>query len=419
MQNGGLASVFPFIRSNPGFLGFGFLMAFVSSGGQTYLIGVFGPEIQAAFSLSHTQWGSYYMIGTLSSSLLLLWSGKLIDSIDLRIYTVFVVLGMAAACLAMGFADSVVGVIGAIFLLRHFGQGLSSHTSVTSMARYFGPDRGKAIALSSMGFSLGEGVLPVLVVTTIALFGWRQSYMVVALATLLLLPGLLLLLAGHGKRHQEYLAEMDSRADRSKEPGDQAHKTRKQVLWEWRFWLIMFGTLSSSLILTAMFFHHLNLAQAKGWSGTWVTGNYGVYAVATVITSFAVGPLVDRLTAVRVMPLYMLPLAVAFVSLIYGESPYWVLPYMLLMGVTTGLYYTGTPALLTELYGTRHLGAIKSMVGSLGVFATALGPVLVGILLDTGLGMDDICLVFVLMCLVSTVLMVYALHPGMLPGRRE
>ena len=154
MQNGGSASVFPFVRSNAGFLGFGFLMAFVSSGGQTYLIGVFGPEIQAAFSLSHTQWGSYYMIGTLSSSLLLLWSGKLIDSIDLRVYTVFVVLGMAAACLAMGFADSVVGVIGSIFLLRHFGQGLSSHTSVTSMARYFGPNRGKAIALSSMGFSL-------------------------------------------------------------------------------------------------------------------------------------------------------------------------------------------------------------------------------------------------------------------------
>ncbi len=417
MQNGGSARVFPFIRSNARFLGFGFLMAFVSSGGQTYLIGVFGPEIQSAFGLSHTQWGSCYMVGTLTSSLLLLWSGKLIDSTDLRIYTVLVVFGMAAACLAMSLTGSVAGVIFSIFLLRHFGQGLSSHTSVTSMARYFGPNRGKAIALSSMGFSFGEGVLPVLVVIAIALLGWRQSYLAVGLATVMLLPVLLVLLAGHGKRHREYLGETDSRARQPGESGDKVHKTRKQVLRELRFWLIMFGTLSASLILTAMFFHHLNLADAKDWSGTWVTGNYSVYAVATVITSFAAGPLVDRLTAVRVMPLFMLPLAVGFGSLVYGVSPYWVLPYMLLMGVTTGLYYTGTPALLTELYGTRYLGAIKSMVGSLGVFATALGPVLVGTLLDTGFSMDDICLVFALMCLVSTVLMICALHPGMLIRR--
>ena len=40
-----------FARSNPRFLGFGFFMAFMSSAGQTYFIGVFGQGIQADFGL--------------------------------------------------------------------------------------------------------------------------------------------------------------------------------------------------------------------------------------------------------------------------------------------------------------------------------------------------------------------------------
>ena len=42
---------------------FSFLMALYSSFGQTYFIGVFGPQIQSEFGLSHTAWGSIYMAG--------------------------------------------------------------------------------------------------------------------------------------------------------------------------------------------------------------------------------------------------------------------------------------------------------------------------------------------------------------------
>ncbi|HAF75443.1 MAG TPA: MFS transporter, partial [Gammaproteobacteria bacterium] len=50
---------------------FSFLMTFYSSFGQTYFIGVFGPQIQAEFDLSHTLWGSIYLAGTLASALLM------------------------------------------------------------------------------------------------------------------------------------------------------------------------------------------------------------------------------------------------------------------------------------------------------------------------------------------------------------
>ena len=115
-----------FALSNPRFLGFGFLLAFLSSAGQTYFIGVFGADIQAEFGLDAGSWGRIYMFGTLASALLINWSGALIDRIDLRLFTALALLGLSAACLMMGSVASPAMLIFAIFLLRHFGHSAVS-----------------------------------------------------------------------------------------------------------------------------------------------------------------------------------------------------------------------------------------------------------------------------------------------------
>ena len=119
-------------------LAFGFLMAFASSAGQTYLVGVFGPGIQQSFGLSHSAWGIIYMVGTLASSVVIVWSGALIARIPLRSYVAISLTGLLVACIAMSVAPTVWMVVFAVFLLRQFGQGLTSHASVTTMARRFG-----------------------------------------------------------------------------------------------------------------------------------------------------------------------------------------------------------------------------------------------------------------------------------------
>jgi hypothetical protein len=41
-------------------------------------------------------------------------------------------------------------------------------------------------------------------------------------------------------------------------------------------------------------------------------------------------------------------------------------------------------ALWVEIYGTAHIGAVRAMVAALGVFASALSPVAMGLLIDIG-----------------------------------
>ena len=92
-------------------LGFGFLLSFSSSFGQTYFIGVFGPAIQTEFALSYTLWGAIYLIGTLASAAILPWTGSLIDRFRLPTYTLFVGAGLVIACSAISLTSGIVSLI--------------------------------------------------------------------------------------------------------------------------------------------------------------------------------------------------------------------------------------------------------------------------------------------------------------------
>jgi MFS family permease len=396
-----------FARTNPRFLGFGFFLAFLSSAGQTYFVGVFGTAIQADFGLDPGSWGRTYMIGTLASALVINWSGSLIDRFDLRIFTVATLVGLAAACLLMGSVNSPLLLVAAIFMLRQFGQGLTSHTGITSMARYHDVDRGKAIALAAIGFSCGEAVLPLIGLYAAQAIGWRMTFYAVAVCVLAAILPALWLLKGHGRRHAEHSAALERRAA---EASGAADYTRRQMLSEKRFYLMLPAMISPSMIGTALFFFPAEIAAAKHWSSLWVTGNYWLYSTVSVATTIYSGLLIDRFGARRVVPLFLLPLAVALVVLNLSDQRWIIWPYMLLMGLSTGLYFTGLSALWAELYGARHLGAIKSLTNAVMVFASALGPALVGTLLEWGVAFAAISILLAVFCLLATAMLGYALR---------
>lgn len=402
-----LVDYWRFALSNPRFLGFGFFLAFMSSAGQTYFIGVFGAGIQADFGLDSGSWGRIYMIGTLASALVINWTGALIDKLDLRVFTSLALFGLSCACMVMGSVTSPLLLVVAVFMLRQFGQGLSSHAGITSMARYHSADRGKAIALAAIGFAFGEALLPVLGLYASQLWGWRQTFYIVAAVVLFSILLALWLLKGHRQRHARHNEALEKRDREQNARGDY---TRRQMLSEARFYFMLPAMIAPSMIGTALFFFPSEIASAKNWSSLWLTGNYWLYSLVSVVTTIYSGVLIDRFSARRVVPLFLLPLALALVVLNTSDHRFIVWPYMLLMGFSSGLYFTGLSALWAELYGARHLGAIKSMTNAIMVFASALGPALVGTLLEWQLPFPAISMLLVAFCLVATALLVYTLR---------
>lgn len=374
-----------FLTRHPRRLALGFLLTFFGSFGQTFFIALFGGEIRAEFSLTPGSFGAVYSAATLTSAALMIQVGAWIDRAALRIYIAFILSGLAMAALVLGLVptNSLIVLFGVILLLRLCGQGLLGHTATTVMAREFGRDRGKAISFATLGHSAGEAILPLTAVALMAALGWRGAWTVIGLVVLLAALPLLLRLAG--PTHDVAAGQRGG-----VQAGSESDWTRRRVLGDPAFYLLLPAMLAPPFINTGIFFHQVPLVEAKGWPLALFASAFTTYAVVTVAATLYGGRLVDRTSAQSVLRYALLPLALGLVLLAGSSHPLTSHGYMILAGMSQGLFYTIATALWAELYGLRYLGAIRALSTSMMVIATGLSPALFGWLIDAGMAMETI-----------------------------
>jgi MFS family permease len=398
---------FQFLARHARLLTFGLLLTFCSSFGQTYFIALFSGELRATFDLGHGGLGAAYTAGTLASGLVVAFVGRLIDRVDLRVFTLAVVLTLATACLVMASLAAAWMLVAAFFLLRLAGQGMMTHTAVTAMARYVPEGRGKAISIAALGLPLAEAVLPITAVAAITLIGWRGSWLAGSLLlTLGLAPLVLWLLSGHAARHAAF-----ERAGGRAAVG--RSWSRREVLTDPRFHLMLPALLAPSFISTGVFFHQVRVTEVKGWELAWFASGFAAYAAASVATSLVSGPLVDRLGARHLVRHVLLPIGIASLSLALTDHPIAILLWMVGTGATSGASVTVVNALWAELYGVAHLGAIRALAQAGMVISSALSPWLFGFLFDAGVGVTTVLLACVAYLVAGTVLLHLAAAPGL------
>ena len=371
-------------------------MMFWSSPGQTYLISLYGAEIRNEFGLSHGSFGGLYSLGTLLSAGVIVWSGRLVDRVDLRYLSLWLSVFLAIACWYMSVTVGVITLAIAFFLLRQSGQGLFSHVAITVMSRYFEGARGKATSVAALGFAVAEACLPVITIALIGWVGWRDAWRITGVVMLVcLIPAILWLLRDHKARHQRFLQELDSYADSAN--GQVKRKlrhqwTRAEVLRDRRFYLSAPAFLAPSFFFTGFFFHQVHVVTAKGWDLIWWGSWFALYAGASLVATMITGPLVDKLGAVRLLPFFPLPLAFGLFVLSLTNMPWVGLVFLACAGITSGWTVTVMGPFWAELYGVLHLGSIKALGSALSVFASALSPFLLGWLIDINLSIDNLAL---------------------------
>lgn len=372
---------FRFLRGNVPFLLAGVLLTFTSSYGQTFFISIFAGEIMRSFSLSDGQWGGIYTLGTTLSAITMVWAGTLTDRYRVRALANFVGPGLALSCLAMAAVPGPIWLIFVVFALRLFGQGLFSHLSIVAMARWFVGNRGKALSISSMGFALGQALLPVVFVAALGVVGWRWLWVVAAGLTLVVLPVLARLLRAE--------RTPQSAADESPSPGmGGRHWTRGEVLRHPLFWLAIPLLLGPPAWGTALFFQQVHFAAEKGWLLVDYVALLPLFTAVSITATFATGALIDRVGTAVLMMVYMFPFALAFVVLWRAETLAMAALGLAIFGIGTGTQATLPGSFWAEFFGTRHLGAIKALAGSIMVFGSAIGPGLSGWLIDAGMDFE-------------------------------
>ncbi len=369
-------SYFQFLTQNMRWLAGGFLLMFFSSFGQTYYVALSTGPIRAAFDLTSGEYGSLYMLATLSSALVLPAVGQIVDRYSVPAVVAFTTALLALACMLVALAQSVWLLTVALFGLRLFGQGMMTHIGLTTMGRWYEENRGKAVSVSSVGFSAGQVAFPVLFVIAAGFLDWRQSWMAASLALLLIaMPAIILLMRVERVPKSETLAA-------AKETGRQW--TRAEVLRDPLFWLTTLGVLAPPFIGTAIFFHQDHILTTRGWPVDLFATGLVVMTTISVITSLLTGVIVDRKSAVAVLPLFLLPLGSGCLALAMVAGPSALIVFMALLGVSMGITLAIFGSLWPEIYGTRHLGSIRSFIMALMVLFSAFGPGVMGWFIDFG-----------------------------------
>ena len=391
---------YQFIKNNLPFLATGFLLSFVSSFGQTFFIAIFGGEIREAFGLSNGEWGLIYMVGTAASAAVMVFAGGLADKFRVRRIGIVVLLLLAMSCLAMAWNPYAAMLPIVIFALRFTGQGMVNHISVVAMARWFVATRGRALAIASLGFMVGEATLPLTMVWLKSFIDWRSLWVCFAFFACFLIPVIWALL----RLERTPSAETDSATTFGM---DRRHWTRADVLTNPVFWLIAPAVMFFSAFGTAFWFHQVHFAEIKGWSHLSFVAVFPLGTIALGVSTICFGWLIDKVGAIRLLPYYLVPYILAFLVSWYAPSLWWIALSVILMGISGGGNTTLLSACWAEFYGTKHLGSIKALATALMVFGSAVGPGLTGWLIDLGVGFEVQQLYFAASFAFASVLLIF------------
>jgi len=373
-----------FLAANARWLATGLLLAFGSSFGQTWFISLFAGEIRAEYGLSDGDWGLIYTAATLSSAVLLLGRGSWADTVPLSRLapTIAACFAGTAALMALGWSVWTLGI--AVFLLRFCGQGMFSHIKMTAMARWFVATRGRAMALTNLGYPMGEVLMPLPVLLIMGWIGWRLSWGLVAAILLLVVVPLLLWLLARDRSPQ---GAAEGAAGSTGMEG--RHWTRPEVLRHWLFWALVPLLLTPGFIGTVIFFHQVHVSEVKGWTLTAMAPGYPAYAFSTIAMSFTAGWAVDRFGPPRLLPVALVPMALGIALLGPADTPLGWMGALALLGLTQGMVGAMWGTLLPHVYGTAHLGSVRALATALMVLSTAIGPGITGLFIDWGVPFPD------------------------------
>ena len=374
---------------------FGFIFTFFSSFGQSFFLGLFNSPIRNELGITHGQFGNIYAMATIISSVLLIWVGKKIDEYQIFYYSFFVIILLFLSSLFFSFINSIFLLAIGIFLMRFSGQGLMSHTSTTTISRFFEKSRGKALSTIWFGLSSAEFILPVFVTYFFVMYSWRTVWQGIAVIIILFLPIVIF--------NTIRSVKLESREKDQNPKINLKIKSwrRVEVIKDFRFYIVSLNMLAMPWVATGVFVYQSFITESKIWSIYTIPKAFMIYSITSIITLFFSGFLVDKFTSRKLIPLMNIPLLFAMLVLFYYEQE-----VLGLIGVSNGLANVLGSSTWAEIYGVKYIGSIKALTTALMVFSTAFGTALFGALIDRGYDIENIALIAGIYIIVSLVLLV-------------
>jgi len=312
--------------------------------------------------------------------------GPIIDKYGPRYIVIAIGSAISLGCLGVGLSTNRISFVISYLIVRSFGVGVVILTTTTAVSNWFIRKRGRAIALTSLGFPIGIMISVPISQYLLNILDWRTIWIIFAfVAPSVLIPSSVFL---HRRPEDRGIYPDGELINSQKDysiPNVSIFEptwTTKQAINTSAFWNLTLSMLVFSLSSSGVTFHMIPFMLTRGME---------LSASALIVSLYAIcsgaGALIGGIVAERIDIKF--GLSWAFISVTFGLIAFLILPipigpicYGVFFGSAQGSKLAMEPIAWADYFGRKSLGKIRALSTPFYMIGLAIGPVIGGITID-------------------------------------
>ena len=355
--------------------------------GTFYSFGIFFKPLSDEFGWSYTMTSSVqslHIIFYIISSFVVGWATD-------RFGPKWPLIG-CALCLGFGYAlSSGVQSLIALYVfysLASFGAGIVWSLPLSTVQRWFVQRRGLALGITISGIGIGTFVWAPVVDTLIYNYGWRTAYLVMGIASaLMLLPASLIVTTpekkglkpnGFQRLHSE-VPGGGQNAPSGRRPMELSQAVRTKQLW-----LICLIQLIFNIGLFLVFVHLVPYAIQNNIHRSAAARAVGLIGAVSILGRIVFPTMIEKNPNPaweKALGFCAIAAAVMLIVLTKVHTTWMLYFFVIIFGFFYGGWIPMIVALTGHYYGLKHLGTILGII-QLGMVGGIIGPLLGGLIYD-------------------------------------
>lgn len=409
------------IFKNPWWVVFGSTLGLIVGNGPVTLFtfGVFLKPIVAEFGWNRGTVASAITVSQAIGALATPFVGRMVDRWGVRRVTLPFIVAFAISTAAISRTTA----SPAVFILLYgisglAGVGQSPLNYAKAISVWFQSKRGLALGIAMAGVGLGTALDPQIARILINHFGWRGAYVGLGILTFAIaFPAVALFVREPGESigDREYLSSAGfTRHLSSGVPG----MSVSEALKSYRFWFILIAVFLVASSVNGIIVHIVPILTDRGMSVELATSLLSVTGIALIAGRIMSGFLLDRFFAPYVAACFFL-LPLTGIGLLSGGAA-GIVPFLVAvcLGLGIGSEIDIMAFLIGRYFGTRRFGEIYGYIMGVFLFASGLGPTIVGVCYDRTHSYNIVLTGFAAALIIAIVL-ISRLGPYTFPAHRE
>jgi len=252
---------------------------------------------------------------------------------------------------------------------------------VATVARWFTKRRGIMVGIVASGVGTGTLIVPPISTQLILNYGWRTAYIIVGIATLVIV----ITAAQFLRRDPSQVGQRPYGTDEveaSNSVSDVSGLTLQQVIYTRQLWLLMIVYLFAGFCIQSTLVHIIPHALEMGISAAAAVGILAAIGAFNTGGRVVMGAAADRIGSKATLFISTVMVSASFFWLLVAGDLWMFYPFAAVFGIAYGGFLALLSPVAIEIFGLRSAGVLLGILHFGMGIGEAIGPLVFGRIFD-------------------------------------